>query len=102
MDGPEIVTEGIVGDFGERAGEFDSGGPSADNHERQPGAALRGIGFAFGGFERIKEVMADGGGIFNRLEAGRDFLPLRMSEEIVLRAGGDDQSVVRNLAIRKN
>ena len=29
----EIVSQSMTADFGESSGEFDSGGPSADDHE---------------------------------------------------------------------
>ena len=95
MDGAEIVAQGIVGDLGQRSGEFHAGGSRADDHKRQPAAAGLGIGLALGGFEGVEDFVADASGVFERLETGRDGFPRVFVAEVeVARSRGDDQSVV--------
>ena len=54
IDVAEIVAQRVVGDLAQRAGQFHTSGSPAHNHERQPGLALFGIGFALGLLEGIR------------------------------------------------
>ncbi len=56
-------------------------------------APLR-IGLALGALERDQNAPPQGGGVLERLQAGRERLPFVMAEIGVPRAGGENQRVV--------
>ena len=93
-DAAEIVLQGVIGDFGDGAGELETGGASADNDEGEPGAFL-GFGFGtLGALECVEEFVAHAGGFFDGLEAGSVFAPVIVAVVGGLRACGDDEGVV--------
>ena len=99
VDVPEVAREDVAGDLGEGAGHLDSGRAAADDDEREPGPAPLGVVLALGRLEREQHAAADGRGVLDRLEPGRDRGPLVVAEIGVGRAGGDDQVVVADLAV---
>ena len=99
VDDAEVVLQGVVGDLAQRPGELDAGRPGADDDEGQPGLALGRIGLALGGLEGEQDAAADLGRVLDGLQARREGLPFVVAEVVMGRAGGDDQLVVRHLAV---
>jgi hypothetical protein len=91
----EIVTQSFLGNFGECAGEFEPSGAGTHDNEREPGARFGFSGGAFGAFERVEQLVADGGGFFDGLQAGSHVAPLVVAVIRSLRAGGNQKRVVR-------
>ena len=88
------MLECFVGDFGESAGEFESGGAGADDDEVEPRAGFF-LGFGtFGAFESVEHLVAHGGGFFDGLQAGSIFAPFIFTVIGGLRTSGDDERVV--------
>jgi len=85
-----------TGKLRERTGELDARRAAADDRERHPGAAFLGGVPALRLLERGEDPSADFDGVFDRLQAGRVARPLVVSEIMVVRSRGDDESVVRN------
>ena len=94
IDRAEFVFQRVAGDFPERPGQFHAGGAPAHNREGEPGAALLGIAHALGGFERVENLVPDGGGFFHALQAGGPLLPLVVAEIGTLGTGGHDERIV--------
>ena len=99
IDVMEIAPQRVVGDFAQRAGQFDAGRAAADDHEGKPGVALRGVRLALGLFKSQQNAAADFGGVFDGLQPGRQRLPLVVAEIVMRGAGGDHQIVIGPLAI---
>jgi hypothetical protein len=95
----EIVPQRIVGDFAQRAGQFDAGRSAANDYESEPGVALRGVRLALGLFIGQQNAAADFGRVFHGLKSGREGLPLVMAEIGIRGAGRDHQVVIGPLAI---
>ncbi len=93
---------GIVGDLAQRARQFNSRGSSAHDDEVQPRAALLGVLLALRAFESQQQAAADLRGVFDGLQPRRHRLPLVIAEIVVGRSGGDNQLVIRNLAIAQD
>ena len=77
--------------FGDRAGQLDAGRPGADDDEGQQRRAALRIALALGALEGEQDAPPQRGGVLQRLEAGRERLPIVMAEIGVARAGGEDQ-----------
>jgi len=56
VDAPELRSERIADQNGDRAGHFNSGGTSANQHERQQVAVTAGVFFSFSLFKCISEI----------------------------------------------
>jgi hypothetical protein len=101
IDMAELVVQGVVRDFSESACEFDAGGSTAPTTTNCSGGSPLAVGsfiltfgLPLGQFECQQNAAADLQGIFNRLQTGRERLPLFMAKVGVGGARGDDQKVV--------
>ena len=94
FDVAKIVPQRLLGDFRERSGEFHSRGACAHNHKREPRARLFFALGTFGAFKSIENLVPDGRGFLDGLEAGGPFAPGIISIIGSLRTGGHDQRVV--------
>ena len=83
-----------LGQFGNGAGEFDAGRTGADDDEGQKRRAPLRIGFALGAFEGHQNTPPQRGGVFQRLQAGRERLPFVMAEISMAGAGGENERVI--------
>ena len=77
-------------------GQLHAGRAAANDDESQVGGLLPGIRLEFSDLEGGQHAGADQGRVLDRLHAGREFVPLGMTEIIVHRARGQDQVVVGN------
>ena len=96
VDVPEVLAQRPARDLGERAGEFDAGRTTADDHECQQTPLCIRIGLALRRFEREQHPPSDLERIVQRLQSGRTRRPFGMAEVRVRGAGRDDQVVVRS------
>ncbi len=80
VDGAELMREGVTADFGESSGEFDSGGPGADDDEIQLCFRLSPRGLPLGQFEGEQDAATNFERIFDGLEAGSRRFPIIVSE----------------------
>ena len=90
----EIPRQRVLGDLAERAREFDPRRPGADDHERQPGRALRCVLLAFGELEGREDATPNLQGVADALQARRKGRPPFATEVRVPGTGGDDEIVV--------
>jgi len=97
-DAAEIVAQGDAGQLDDRPCQLHARRARADDDEGEQRPAPLGIGFELGLFERRQQPAPHGGGILQRLQAGREGFPVVMAEIGMLRAGGDDQPVIGNAA----
>ena len=77
---PEVARERLARDLGERAGQLDAGGTAADDHEGEQVALLGAVRLTLGGLEREEHPAADLERVLERLQPGRDGLPLLVAE----------------------
>jgi hypothetical protein len=91
----------VACNFRQCAGQFHASGAAADHHEIEPRLSLRGILFTLGAFECDQYATANGEGVFQRLQPRRIAFPLVMSEVGMRGAGGDDQGVIGQFALRE-
>ena len=84
----------VLRQLGDGAGEFDAGRTGADDDEGQKRRAPLRIGLALGAFEGHQNTPPQRGGVFQRLQAGRERLPFVVAEIGVTGAGGENERVV--------
>ena len=96
---PEIAGESRLGKLGQRAGQLDPGRPAADDHERQQPTPLGLVVTVLGAFEGHEDAAPHRRRVLDRLEAGGHRRPFIVSKIVFACPGGDDQQVVRDMAI---
>ena len=94
----KIMFQGFIGDFGERAREFKTSRSGTNNHKRKPRPCVFFGCRAFRTFKRKQNFLADVGGFFDCLEAGRHFPPGVISVVRRLRTGRNNQGVILKLS----
>ena len=87
-----------MGKLRDLPGKLHAGRSCADDDERQPGSANFGIGLALGELEGAEDPPAQLQRVVDRLHARRVPRELRVSEVRLLRAGGDNQAVIGDVA----
>ena len=97
----ELARQGVAGDLGQRAGQLHAGRPAADHHELEPAPPRIGILLALGGLEGGQHAAADRQRVLERLQARRVFGPGVLAEVGVRGAGGHQQVVVVQRALRQ-
>jgi hypothetical protein len=75
VDVAEVGRQRVLRQFGDGAGEFDAGRAGADNDEGQQRRAPLRIALALGALERDQNPPPQRGGVFQRLQPGRERLP---------------------------
>ncbi len=75
-------------------------GPASDDHEREERAPLHGIRRDLRPLEREQDAAPHLDRVLERLQARRRGLPIAVSEVVVPHACGDDEKIVRELAVR--
>ena len=95
----KLVVQGMARDFSQHACEFNTGRAASDDHKLKGRFALFGVSFfaqalTLGEFEGQQNAAADLESVFNRLQTGRQRLPLLVAKVSVGRSRGDDQKVV--------
>ena len=96
VDRPELVAQRIARDLAEGTRELDASRPAADHDEGHPGASSLGVGLAFGPLEGEQDPSPDAERVVDRLETGRQGLPVVVTEPAVPRARRDDEGVIRH------
>src|SRR5262245_34940361 len=96
------MSESIVGDFSQSAGKLDAGGSAAHDDKSQQSFEFLRIAFALGRFEGGENAPTNLRSVFNGFQTRRDFLPLRVTEIVMARAGGDDQRIVLDETVRQD
>jgi hypothetical protein len=96
----KLGMERLLRDEWNRPGQFDASRTAADNYEVQRTSRASPGDLALCQFEGEQNAPADFERIFNGLQAGRERLPIVMSEVGVARARGYDQVVIGNIALR--
>src|SRR4051812_33196796 len=99
MNDPEVVLQRVIGDLAQCPGELDAGRPGADDDEGEPGIAPRRIRLALGSLKGEQDAAPHLRRVLDRLQPGRERLPLVVAEVVMRGAGGDDQLVERDLAV---
>src|SRR5207244_12105689 len=97
----EFVFQYVARDFGQGAGKLYASRASAHDHkiERRVPASFR--GFAFSQFKRQQYAAANFDGVFDGFQPRCQRFPFIVSEISMAGSGGNDQIVVRNIAIAK-
>src|SRR5205823_10725130 len=87
----------MSGDFGDGAGELDTGWATANHDECQPRLARRRILLPLGGLKRLEDATTDLERVRDRLEPWCECFPFRVSEIGLLRTRGQNEIVVAEL-----
>ena len=95
VDVAKIARQREAGDLGDRARHLDSGRSAADDDEGHQRLAPGRIWLAIRLFERRQDAAADVERVLQGLQTRRVGRPLIVAEIGVVRAGGEDQIVVR-------
>ena len=90
----KLPLESVAGDFRERTGQLHAGGACPDDEEREPFHLLGRIGRSLGALERRENARPDAKGVLQRLQAGRVWRPLIVTEVRMRASRRDDQEVV--------
>src|SRR5262249_48008138 len=98
VDAVEVARQGEARDLGERSGHLHARRTPADDHEREPRAAARGILLALRHLVRAEDAAPDLDRVLDRLEAWRVARPVVASTVRVRRARREDREVERELA----
>src|SRR5688500_20126292 len=93
----EIAVQTFLSHRGYRARQLDAGWTPADDHEGHVCIPLRCVGLGFSELEREQKATAYLGRVLERFQAGRERLPLAVSEVRVTRSGGYGEIVVEQL-----
>lgn len=99
LDRSELAVEAVSREFGDRAGEFHTRRPTADNDESKPPAAHFRILAVLRLLESDQKPTADIGRILQPLKAWSKGRPIVAAEIAVLCAGRQHQVVVANAAM---
>jgi len=102
VDGAKFIGQCMMGDLGESACQFDSGGSASDDYEveREVGSAV-GL-LALCQLEGEQDSAADLKGVLDRLETGGERLPFGVTKVSVRSSGGYDQVVIRKYCLIRN
>ena len=95
VDVAERALEGLVAHLGDLAGQLDTGGAGADDHEGQQLGALGGVVGQLGLLEGAQDPTAQFECVVDGLHAGRVLGEVIVAEVRLIGAGGDDEVVVR-------
>ena len=88
------MLERLLSDFRESAGKLETGGTGANDDEGEPVACFGFGGGAFSALESIEQFVADGGGLFDGLQARSNATPIFFAEVGGFGAGRDDEGIV--------
>ncbi len=89
----------VLRDLAQRAREFDARRAGPDHHKCQPGLPFIGVDLALGKFKRRKNPPANLQRIADAFQAWRILRPVVVAEVRMPGAGGDNQIIVRKLAV---
>ena len=89
-------------DLHDRSRQLDAGGAGADNPERERRSAGVGAGFVLRRLERQQDPAPQLGGIFDRLQSGRDRRPVVVAEVRVRGARREHEIVVADVPVRQH
>src|SRR5690606_21743985 len=98
IDLTEIARKRIAAHLPDGTGKLDAGRPAAHDDEGQIAATLLRIAHLLRSFERLQDAPTDLGRLGQRLEPRCILLPFFMTEVRMLRAAGEQQIVVAELA----
>src|SRR5262249_41177256 len=90
----KLTRETVLGQLGDRAGQFHAGRTAADDDEGKPGPPLRFVLTALRGLEGKQKTAANVERVIVSFEAWRCRCPIVVAEIAVPRTRGDDQEVI--------
>ena len=80
VDGAIVAAQRVAGELGDLACHLDSGRPGADDHEREPAPARLRVLLDLRSLEGAEDPAADVECAFERLQLGRERLPVLAPE----------------------
>ena len=95
VDGAKRPGQCAPGEFGDLAGQFHSGGSTANHDEGQPSGPLSRVAGDLGRLERPHDATAQLQRIVDGLHAGGEGGEVVVAEIVLLRSGGHDEAVER-------
>ena len=98
IDVAKILRQCSAGEFGDSAGEFNSGRSATDDYQIHQAPAFICVRFVFGPLEGEQNSPSNLGRILDALKSGRQGLPIVVTEIGVARAGSKDEIVVGHMA----